>query len=301
VSISTNILDRTADTYRRFRNTFRFLLSNLYDFRCPEDLVSLDEMPLIDQWALARLQSLMRTVDEAYESFRFHLAYHAIYDYVVNDLSSVYLDALKDRLYSDAPKSPARRSAQTVLLNILEVLVRQLAPLLTFTCDEVWEFYPEGVCEPDRKPAVQLAGWPVEEDFYPRISRDLEKLLLADFEVILKIREAVTKALEEGRTDKIINKSQEAAIKLTIDDRDAEVLKDLPPGTLEELFIVAQVEFDSAEGLSEPQVTISRAAGEKCPRCWNIRRLGDDQKHPEVCARCAAVLTELNFEEPSKQ
>jgi len=295
VSIGSNILDRTADAYRRFRNTFRFLLSNLYDFNAPEDFVSWDEMLVFDRWALARLQSLMRTVDEAYEGFRFHQVYHAVYNYVVSDLSSVYLDALKDRLYSDAPKSVARRSAQTALTNILEVLVRQLAPLLTFTCDEVWEYYPEGLQEADRKAAIQLAGWPTEKDYYPQVPQGEGTQLLADFAVVLSVRDAVTKALEEARTAKVIGKSQEAAAIISLAPRAAEILGRLPKGTLEEIFIVAEVTLAAIDGQAEPAVEIALAAGTKCPRCWNIRELGTDPGYPEVCGRCAAVLAELGF------
>ena len=297
VSIGKNILDRTADAYRRFRNTFRFLLSNLYDFQSPQDFVSWEQMDLLDRWALARLQSLVKTVDDAYESFRFHLVYHAMYDYVINDLSSVYLDALKDRLYSDAPKSLARRSAQTVLANILEVMVRQLAPLLSFTCDEVWEYYPTGLGQDDRKPAVQLAGWPTPEDFVPQVPPQEGAQLLQDFTVVLNVRDAVTKALEEARNLKVIGKSQEAAVDITLAPLAAQVLESLPQGTLEELFIVAQVAITPGEDIMEPKVRISKAQGEKCPRCWNIRELGTDASHPLVCGRCAAVLTQLEFKE----
>ena len=298
VSIGKNILDRTADAYRRFRNTFRFLLSNLYDFNWEQDAVSWQDLSVLDRWAMARLQALVQVVDAAYESFRFHLVYHAMYDYVINDLSSVYLDALKDRLYSDAPKSLARRSAQTVLTNILEVLVRQLAPLLTFTCDEVWEYYPQGLREPNRKAAVQLAGWPVADDFAPQIPASEAQQLLQDFSLILSVRDAVTKSLEEARNLKTIGKSQEAAVSVQLAPQDAQVLTTLPPGTLEELLIVASVQITPQEGLQDPAVTITKAQDQKCPRCWNIRQLGADPAHPEVCSRCATVLTQLA---PAKQ
>ena len=296
VSIGKNILDRTADAYRRFRNTFRFLLSNLYDFTISEDFVTWEEMPVIDRWALVRLKSLMKTVDSAYESFRFHLAYHAIYEYVITDLSSVYLDALKDRLYSDAPKSVSRRSAQTVLDNILEALVRQLAPLLTFTCDEVWEYYPEGIKEPNRKPAVQMAGWSEDEDVYPQIPYEDEVWFLDNFPMVLEVRDVATKALEEARVSKVIGKSQEAALSLRICPQDAETLEQLPVGTLEELLIVARVDIVREAGLHVPIIEVSRAAGEKCPRCWNIRELGTNPDYPELCSRCAAIISALDFE-----
>jgi isoleucyl-tRNA synthetase len=294
VSISKNILDRTADAYRRFRNTFRFLLSNLYDFDFRTDTVTWDELSVIDKWALARLRSLIAVVDEAYDSFRFHNAYHAIYDYVVTDLSAVYLDALKDRLYSDAAKSVARRSAQTVLMHILETLVRQLAPILTFTSDEVWDSYPDGLREENRVAAVQLAGWPDSSDFDPQVPAIEAAHLLTDFEVVLGVRDAVTKALEEARERKVVGKSQEAAVTVTVAPIAGTILKQLPAGTLEELFIVAKVDLIFEDGLLEPKVAISKAAGDKCPRCWNIRELGVGSRFPEVCGRCADVLATLN-------
>ncbi|MDR2587374.1 MAG: class I tRNA ligase family protein, partial [Coriobacteriales bacterium] len=181
--------------------------------------------------------------------------------------------------------------------NILEVLVRQLAPLLSFTCDEVWEFYPEGLREDGRALAVQLAGWPTAEDFAPRVPADEGQRLLEDFTVVLGVRDAVTKALEEARGEKVIGKSQEARVEIAVAPLAAEVLAGLPGGTLEELFIVAEVGLAVEDGLLEPQVRVLRAAGEKCPRCWNIRALGADPHHPAVCGRCAAVLTELGFAE----
>ncbi|MDR1713904.1 MAG: isoleucine--tRNA ligase [Coriobacteriales bacterium] len=294
VSISMNILDRVSDTYRRIRNTFRFLLSNLFDFDVTDDAVSWEQMTVFDRWQLARLAELTTVVDEAYESFRFHVAYHAIYDYIVTDLSAVYLDALKDRLYADGAKSLLRRSAQTVLANILEVLVRQLAPILAFTCDEVWEMYPPGLCEPNRVAAVQLAGWPQVSDFIPAVPSDEADTLLGDFRVILGVRDAVTRALEEARNDKVVGKSQEASVSISLAPLAADVLASLPEGALAEMFIVNAVSLSAVEGLVEPEVSVAVAAGEKCPRCWNIRQLGSETAYPEVCSRCAAVLKDLD-------
>jgi isoleucyl-tRNA synthetase len=296
VSISQGILDRTADAYRRFRNSFRFLLSNLYDFDATRDALSFNELSIIDRWALARLEALMQTMEEAYESFRFHLAYHAAYDYVVSDLSAVYLDALKDRLYSDAPKSPQRRGAQTVLANILEALVRQMAPILSFTCDEVWDAYPEGLRESRHAEAVQLAGWPSKTDLNPEIPPGQGARLLEEYAVVLTAREAVTKALEKAREKTIVNKSQEARVTLISSPEATALLSSLPAGTLEELFIVAEVQLEAEADLGEPRVTIKRAAGEKCPRCWNIRELTSEGSHPGLCARCVAVLDALDAE-----
>lgn len=290
VGISDEIIQRTSESYRRIRNTFRFLLSNLYDFDADVDPVSWQELNELDRWALCRLQELMETVTAAYDVFRFHVAFHAIYDYVVTDLSAVYLDALKDRLYSEAAKSVARRSAQTVLLNVLEVLVRQLAPILTFTCDEVWDYYPAGICSPDREPAVQLAGWPMSEDFIPAIPVGDSARILTEYKTVLEVRDAVTKALENARNEKIIGKSQEAAVLISAPVTIIEILKSQSLSVLEEMFIVAKVSFEQAEQDSSINVQVQPAEGAKCPRCWNIRTAGSDPSHPELCARCADVL-----------
>jgi isoleucyl-tRNA synthetase len=295
VSISDNILEHTADAYRRIRNSFRFLLSNLADFDYRTDVVSWEEMLVLDRWALARLVELMNTIDDGYTSMRFHVVFRAVYDYVITDLSAVYLDALKDRLYSDAPKSVGRRSAQTVLLHVLELLVRQLAPILSFTCDEVWEYYPEGLREPDRPASIFMAGWPRLEDFSPIPPADEAKALLEDFKVVLAVRDAVTKALEDARATKTINKSQEARVVVTLPTDLELVLATLPAGTLEEMLIVAEVELIGSPEGSETEVKVEAAQGDKCPRCWNIRTLGGDSSHPEVCTRCSEVLNELGL------
>jgi isoleucyl-tRNA synthetase len=292
VGIDDEIIQRTSEAYRRIRNNFRFLLSNLYDFDWQTDTVTWEQLSGIDRWAMVRLQQLMTTVTEAYESFKFHVAYHAIYDYIVTDLSAVYLDALKDRLYSDAPKSAQRRSAQTVLMHVLEVLVRQLAPMLSFTCDEVWEFYPEGMREPGRVAAIQLAGWPEDADFSPAIPEAAARQIKQDYGVVLAVRELITKQLEEARSEKIIGKSQEAKVVVTAPAAIIDVLQAQGLPTLEELFIVAKVELIIAQAAGEPQVTVSKSAGDKCPRCWNIRELGGNAEHPDLCQRCASVLAE---------
>ncbi|MCL1890568.1 MAG: isoleucine--tRNA ligase [Coriobacteriia bacterium] len=290
VGIDDEIIQRTSEAYRRIRNSFRFLLSNLSDFSWSEDVVSADELEPLDCWALVRVMRLTEKVTEAYESLRFHAAFHAIYDYLVTDLSAIYLDVLKDRLYSDEAKSVQRRAAQTVLVNILEALVRLLAPILTFTCDEVWEFYPQGLRTEEHAQAVVLSGWPAPEDFAPALSPEKIEVIERDFESILAVREVATKALEAARNDKVIGKSQEAALHITLDSDAHAVLSAQAAGVLEELFIVAAVELKVGEENCEIAVEVSQASGEKCPRCWNIRELGANAAFPELCERCAAVL-----------
>lgn len=288
VSISDEILKRTSESYRRIRNTFRFLLGNLADFSW-DQAVALDDMPSVDQWALARVAKLLDDVTSAYDGYQFHVAYREMVDYA-NELSNIYLDMLKDRLYSDASDSPGRRSAQTVLGNVLEILVRLWAPVLTFTCDEVWDHYPEGMraSHADGIDSVQLAGWPSRDGLVPQMPADAAAAVLDTYEVVLDVRDAVTKALEDARNADEIGKSQEAKVSLVCDDATAELLKGLGEDSIAELLIVSAVNVQAGgEGL---QVEVLPADGDKCPRCWNHRTLGTDPAHPDVCARCAAVL-----------
>jgi isoleucyl-tRNA synthetase len=298
VSISDEIVQRASEAYRRIRNTFRYLLSNLFDFDDTTDGVSWEDLPAIDRWALARTQQVLHEVTQAYDDLRFHVAYRALYEFIVSDLSAVYMDVAKDRLYSAAATSVERRAAQTVLANVLEVLVRCFAPFLTFTADEVWEYFPvsmggkggaAGAHAARRVEAVQLAGWPTDSDFVPSIP-STAATLLEQYEVILAVRKQVTEALERARAEKTIGKSQEAHVTVTAPEAVKAVLDAQGPAALAELFIVSKV--DTRCGGEEPSVTITVAEGERCPRCWNIRTLGGVASHPDVCERCARVLEE---------
>ena len=297
VSISENILQRTSDAYRKIRNTFRFMLGSLCDFDDEKDAVrDWDALLPIDQWAMVRLSRLLSDVEAAYDGFKFHLVYRAVYDYIVGDLSAVYLDATKDRVYSDAPDSPRRRAAQTVMMNILEVLVRVLAPILSFTCDEVWECYPEAARNRAGRPeSVQLAGWPERADFTPALPDEAEADRVAErFGTALSVREAVTKALEDAREAGVVKKSQEAAVTVTVPADLKLAVEQYGPEVFEELCIVSGVSFADGDELA---ASIAPAAGEKCPRCWNYRTLGGNAAHPHVCERCGDVLDAIGFAE----
>ena len=242
VSIGDTILQRTSDAYRRFRNTFRFLLGSLSDFDSEKDAVAVADMPPVDVWALLRLRQMLADVEKGYDEYRFHQVFRTLYEYVISDLSAIYMDVAKDRLYSEAPDSPARRSAQTVLDCILEVMVRVMSPILSFTCDEVWEHYPEAARNRAGRPvSVQLAGWPAAEDFPAGLPEGAEAdAFMARFSALLATREAVTKALEEARNAKTIGKGQEAALVIEASAADAEVLSTFSAADLTELFIVAE-------------------------------------------------------------
>jgi isoleucyl-tRNA synthetase len=282
ISVSTEILDRTSEAYRRIRNTFRFLLSNLYDYG-PANAVPFDNMPELDRYALVTLSDLVCDVTAAYDDWRFHMVYRHLYEYCGADLSSFYLDVLKDRLYADAPDSPERRSAQTVLAVMLGAMVRMVAPILTFTSEEIWQTMPEplrgGVA------SVQLAGWP---DL--AVDEAVAAPLRDAYRTVRAIREDVTKALEDARAAGLVGRSQEAAVTIGASAEAVAVLAARP--ALADLFMVGEVSLrPSAGGVA---VQVARAAGEKCPRCWNIRTdVGSDPAHPDVCGRCAAVLERL--------
>ncbi len=282
VSVSDEILERTSEAYRRIRNTFRFLLSNLADYD-PSMAIAWDAMPELDRYALVDLTDLSDRVTKAYDDWKFHHVYHAVYSYCVTDLSSFYLDVLKDRLYADAADAAGRRSAQTVLAEVLRTLVRLMAPILSFTAEEVWQFMSESLR--DGIQSVHLAGWPKVD-----VPIDEAARLREAFAVVLDVRDAVTKALEEGRNAGVIGKSQEARIAITAPAGTADILRARGEDELAEMLIVSAASVSTGDALS---IEVLPAQGEKCPRCWNFRTLGSDPSHPEVCSRCAAVLRTL--------
>lgn len=280
VSVSDEILDRTSEAYRRIRNTFRFLLSNLSDFD-PADEVAWEDMPELDRFALVQLADLAERVTKSYDDWKFHQVFHAVHGYCVTELSSFYLDVLKDRLYADAAASRERRSAQTVLARVLTTLVRLVAPVLTFTAEEVWQFTPEALR--DAHVSVQLAGWPA-----PAVPVDEAAALRDAYAVVLEVRDAATRALEEARNAGTIGKSQEARLVIAAPGDVRTVLEGRTSGALAEMFIVSSVEL-ADEDADAVSVRVEAAAGEKCPRCWNLRDLGDDG----LCARCSGVVAAL--------
>ncbi len=289
VSISDEILQRTAEAYRRIRNTFRFLLGSLFDFNNETDSVGdFNALEPLDQWMYMRLSYLLCDIEEAYEAYKFHNVFRLTYDFIVNDLSAVYMDATKDRLYSELPNSPRRRAVQTVLMNVLDVLVRTLAPILTFTCDEVWEHYPQPLRDrADHGENILLAGWPTLSHLEPTIPSEDGKKAYEDFTVVLEIRDAVTKALEDARTDQVINKSQEARVVISAPTEILVAAQSFDATVFEEILIVSEVVFREGDELN---VLIEHVDSDKCPRCWNYRKLGTDGDYADVCQRCAEVL-----------
>ena len=287
VRISEEILGQLVEAYRRIRNTARFLLGNLYDFDPASDALPHARLPELERWALHRTHALLERCRAAYEAFEFHLIYHALNNFCSVDLSSFYLDVRKDRLYCERPGGPERRSTQTALFGILDVLVRLMAPLLSFTAEDIWGHMPGR----ERAPSVFLGGLPEP----PAAWRDEQ--LAARFERLLAVRAAVTKAIEEARQAGVVKQSSEARVVLGVEQGDglAELLA-AQAAELPALFLTAAVTVgDDGRAPASPvlaglRVAVERASGKKCPRCWNVRVVGGDARHPDLCARCATVV-----------
>jgi len=280
VAISDEILDRIGESYRRIRNTVRFLLGNLSDFDVAKDAVAYEEMTEIDQWALSRVYWLLQQVTESYDLYAFHDVYRQIHNFCAVDMSAFYLDILKDRLYTYLPASRERRGAQTVMSEILTVLTKIMAPILCFTAEEIWQTLPESSRDIE---SVHVTLWPGERDDVWNQNRD-EK-----WAELIRVRNKVLKALEDARNEKTIGNALEAKVELYASGKLYEFLKDNIK-ELPALFIVSQVEVAKADG-GELKVKVVKAEGEKCERCWNYSvDRGRDSDHPTLCPRCAETV-----------
>jgi isoleucyl-tRNA synthetase len=279
---SDEILQRVADGYRKLRNTARFALGNLDGFDPARDSVPEEEMLEIDRWALSELDSVIAKVRAAYEAYEFHTVYHTLYDFCTVTLSARYFDILKDRLYTFAPRNPARRSAQTALFRIVDALARMLATLLVFTADEIWENLPGNG---SRAASVHLTK-------LPAVSGERNEELAARWDQLFKVREDVMRALEEARVGKLIGGALEAAVDITASGKTYELLASYGDN-LRFVFIVSQVSLTQAE-TGEVSIKVSRADGHKCERCWNYStRVGESARYPTVCERCVEALKEI--------
>ena len=286
IRISSEILKRLVEAYRRIRNTSRFILGNLYDFKPDTDRTPYNQMAEMDRWILHRLQEVVRRVREAYEQYQFHVVYYTLYNFCTVDLSSLYLDVMKDRLYTSKASSIARRSAQTAMTTVLETMVQLLAPILTFTAEEVWQALPT---YPGKAESVHLTCFPeVNEAF-------LQPELSETWKTLIAVKGEVAKALEAARQSKIVGHSLDAAVVIGAPEKLRTVLE-LHREDLRALLIVSDVRivaeqagdatFLSAEiaGLS---ARVSRAPGEKCHRCWVYSEtIGSSAEHPTLCKRC---------------
>src|SRR5437762_1191848 len=296
---SEKVMRQVAENYRTIRNNlFRYVLSNLYDFDPQKNLVPFERMEAIDQHMLRQTCALAEDVVRWYGEFTFHKIYHRVITFCVAELSKFYFDVLKDRLYIYAPNSRERRAAQTAIWKIGEALVRLLAPIMSFTCEEVWQYLPK---LDSRAASVHLEQFPTAKDILCDAGipeRDTKQQ--ADWETLLAIREQVNKALDNARNEKLIGKSVDAQVQVTAADPAYSVLNHFED-QLRYLFIVSAVKLaqGSGNGASVVKIEVTKAPGEKCERCWNYStRVGENPAYPTVCERCSAVLKEIEAEDP---
>jgi len=322
MAASENLMQRCAELYKKLRNTFRFLLGNLHGFDPARDRVAENELLPLDRYMLARTRDLAEKIvgpdgkSGWYGAFEFHRVYQAVNEFAIVDLSSFYLDVLKDRMYTFAPTSQARRSAQTVLWQITEALVRLVAPILTFTADEIWEHLPavEG-----RPISVHLALFPKPEEIF---SADPAPVL-AEWRELFVIRDVALQTLERAREAKMIGKGLEARIKLSASGTNLLLLRRYEP-SLKEIFNVSEVtvvEYSEEDAwvrtadaprssfvlgpgtvggqLPKHKIEALPASGHKCARCWNFMpEVSSYGIWENVCTRCQAALREMGIEPP---
>ena len=290
MAASENLMARCAEIYRKLRNTFRFLLGNLSGFSPETDAVPETELLPLDQYMLARTRDLAEKILAWYEAFEFHRVYHAVNEFAIVDLSSFYLDVLKDRMYTFAPTSKARRSAQTVLWKITEALVRLLAPIVSFTADEVWEYLPQ---VEGREASVHLASFPKPEEIFAGNA----PALLEEWKQLFTVREEAMRVLEEARQAKRIGKGLEADLRIAAAGDVYALLKRHADGLKEFLNVSAVAVVPApSDGV---EVTALPASGHKCARCWNFMpEVSNYGIWQNVCTRCQGALREMKIDPP---
>ncbi|HEU4369408.1 MAG TPA: isoleucine--tRNA ligase [Methylomirabilota bacterium] len=290
IRVSLEILDRLADAYRRLRNTFRFLLGNLYDFESRRDRQPYALLDEVDRFVLDRLARLVDRVRRAYEEYEFHTVFHSVHNFCAVDLSALYLDVIKDRLYTSAAADPRRRAAQTVCYDVFVALARLMAPILTFTAEEAWR---------------HLAGTHAESvhlERFPEVPLEwLDDTLKREWDRLLEVRREVARGLELARARKLIGSGLEASVRIASAPEDLPALLGAKRDLLPTLFIVSRVELGGGGTASvqyESQeipglvIEVDRAPGDKCERCWmRSPAVGRNAGHPSLCDRCTAVVT----------
>jgi isoleucyl-tRNA synthetase len=292
VRMSDNVMTQLSEAYRKLRNTFRFALGNLAGFDPVRDSVPGAEMEELDRWMLSRTADLVQQCRKWYEGFEFHRVFHALHDFAVVDLSAFYFDVLKDRLYTFAPRNRARRSAQTAVYRIATALLRLVTPIMVFTAEEIWRYFPHVAGDPE---SAHIALFPTVDGLETHLHPDKNE----NWKELLILRSEVLKELETARNLKKISGSLEAKVKLRSKGPLLEVLKEYI-AWLPAFFIVSQVEvaeFDGPVRSDHPfpfHVEILRADGAKCERCWNYStHVGENADYPTICERCVKALDEI--------
>lgn len=290
--ISKEMFKHLAQNYLKIRNTARYILGNLEGFDPKTDMVAYNDLCELDRWALMKLNDLVAKVIKGYDDYEFHVVLHAIHNFCVVDMSNFYLDVIKDRLYCEEKNGVLRRSAQTAMYEILDALVRMIAPILCFTADEIWQAMPHR--DGDDAANIVLNAMPKANPAWAFAEEASSK-----WDKLIALRDDVNKALEEARKNKVIGKPLEAWVTVYADDETAALLETVPADELAALCIVSKLRVicgngEGMQGENLPvQIAIERASGDKCERCWMyVDSIGHDSKHPTLCARCAAVVGE---------
>ncbi|MBN2716579.1 MAG: isoleucine--tRNA ligase [Deltaproteobacteria bacterium] len=280
---SPKIINALTDSYRKIRNTMRFMLGNTNGFNPQTDTVAVSDMPELDRWMLARFHQYLTRLDKAYAEYNFHLIFHRTVALITSDLSSFYLDIIKDRLYCEDPTGRLRRSAQTVLYVMARDMARILSPVLSFTAEEVWQHLPGSE---HAEESVFLAGFPVPASEWQNDA------LLSRWQTLREVRREVTKVLEEMRRDGKIGNALQASVVVTASGTAYSLLSDMGEEMLTDVFLVSSCKLTQGEG--EISVTAMPNDDAKCPRCWRMGHgVGTHAEHPELCTRCGDVITRL--------
>jgi isoleucyl-tRNA synthetase len=296
VTVSEDLMKQVAENYRKVRNTFKYLLSNLPDFDPAQHALQFDDLQALDKYWLLRTAQLSDRVRAFYESFEFHRIYHLLNEFAV-DLSTGFIDVVKDRLYTSAPNSHRRRSAQTATWRVAEALVRLVAPIMSFTADEVWSFLPRVSGRPE---SVHLGHFPKAEDITGAVADPASAdMIWKDFQPLMKVRDAALKSLELARQEKIIGSALEAVVTVSAPAELVSLLQRYR-NDLRFLLIVSGVDVkpgSGGNGSTPLHVLVEKAPGQKCERCWNYStHVGENERYPTVCERCIAALAEIEKE-----
>ncbi len=280
VHISNDILKQISESYRKIRNTARYILGNLDDFNPNEDMIAPNELMEIDKWAVQTLNNLIEKVANAYDNFEFHQVYHSIYNFCVVDMSNFYLDVLKDRLYTEKKDSLERRAAQTTIYMILDAMTRMISPILAYTSDEIWKYMPHK--DTDDVESIIFNSMP------EKICLEVSDQFMDTWDKIHKLRDDVKREIEVLVKDKTIRGSLEAKVTLTASGEYLEFLNSISK-EIKPALIVSEVEI--LEGDGDLKISVEKAEGEKCERCWSISRtVGMNHVHPTLCDRCCKIL-----------
>ena len=278
VPFGEEMFNRLSETYRRLRNTLRILLGNLADFDPAQHAVTPEHFTFVDRWISHRLQEVVTTCREAYAAFEFHKVYHTLNQFCAVDLSSLYVDITKDRMYCDVPGSPRRRATQTVMHHVFDVLCRLLAPLCPFTAEEAWNFS-------GRTTSVHLETFPERDETL------VNAAIPGRIDELLALRAVISQAVEQGRQEKIVGNALEAEVTLHVGDAGLHEQLATLDGELEEFFILSDLKLAGAEADGASSAVLRPTSHARCQRCWRHRPMvGRLTAHPDLCERCADAV-----------